>query len=228
LLERWRVGGNTLAAIDKSGRLLLGSGTQQFSTGLQVLGIDGQGAAAAIGRWSADTSAPALLFNKNRGATVGSNTDVASGDQLGRISFRGNISGTYYDGAYIDAYVHTTPGANDMPGRLSILVSADGSATPSEIARFIPGSAANNYFTFQAVGTGFNSRLSVAGNNLVLGSGSALATNATDGHVMIPSCAGTPTGAPTSAAGGQLPMIYDTSANKIWFYNGSWRGVVVT
>lgn len=57
---------------------------------------------------------------------------------------------------------------------------------------------------------------------------SALATNATEGFFHVQSCNGTPTGTPASIPTGQIPMVYDTSANKIWFYNGSWRGVVVT
>lgn len=57
---------------------------------------------------------------------------------------------------------------------------------------------------------------------------SALATTATEGFFFIQSCAGTPTGVPGSIPTGQIAAIYDTSANKIWFYNGSWRGVAVT
>lgn len=60
----------------------------------------------------------------------------------------------------------------------------------------------------------------------VLGS-AAIATGATDGFLYIVTCSGTPTGAPTANTG-RAPLIYDTSANKIWVYNGSWRGVVVT
>jgi hypothetical protein len=64
--------------------------------------------------------------------------------------------------------------------------------------------------------------------NLTLGAGTALATSATAGHVMIPACAGTPTGAVSGAGLGQIPMVYDSTANKIWFLNGgTWRGVAV-
>ena len=54
----------------------------------------------------------------------------------------------------------------------------------------------------------------------------ALATTATTGFLYVPTCAGTPTGVPVTETG-TVAMIYDTTANKIWFYNGSWRGVVV-
>ena len=55
----------------------------------------------------------------------------------------------------------------------------------------------------------------------------ALATSATDGHLFIRTCAGTPTGT-VSPGTGRAGMVYDTTANKIWFYNGSWRGVTVS
>lgn len=65
-------------------------------------------------------------------------------------------------------------------------------------------------------------------SDVSIGTGAAIATTAVSGFLLHPSCAGTPTGVPTNAAAGQIPMIYDTTADKIWFYNGSWRGVAVT
>lgn len=51
----------------------------------------------------------------------------------------------------------------------------------------------------------------------------ALATNATDGFVHIPSCAGTPTGTPTLVIG-MIPMIFDTTNSQFWFYTGgAWK-----
>jgi len=74
-----------------------------------------------------------------------------------------------------------------------------------------------------------NAKLSVAGTvrNLVLGGGVALSTSATDGYIMIPSCAGAPTGVPRNNAAGQIAMHYDSTNNRIYFYNGAWRSVVV-
>jgi hypothetical protein len=61
-----------------------------------------------------------------------------------------------------------------------------------------------------------------ATGNIALGE-AALATNATAGHVFIPSCAGTPTGTPTTKTG-RLPVIIDSTNNKLYFYSGgSWR-----
>lgn len=51
----------------------------------------------------------------------------------------------------------------------------------------------------------------------------ALATNATDGFLYIPTCAGTPTGTPTAFTG-RVAMIYDTTNNKFYVYNTAWKG----
>lgn len=67
-----------------------------------------------------------------------------------------------------------------------------------------------------------------AGDTIISGNNGAIATNATEGFIFIPKCAGTPTGVPTNASFPYIPMVYDSTNNKIFFYNGSWRGVTVT
>lgn len=60
-----------------------------------------------------------------------------------------------------------------------------------------------------------------------IGTGAAIATNATAGFLLLPTCAGTPTGTPTNTGAGKANFVYDSTANKLWVYNGSWRGVAV-
>lgn len=55
-----------------------------------------------------------------------------------------------------------------------------------------------------------------------------LATTATDGFLHVRSMNGAPTGTPSLAANGTIPMVYDRSAHAIYFYSGSWRSVAVT
>lgn len=50
----------------------------------------------------------------------------------------------------------------------------------------------------------------------------SLATNATDGFFYIPSCAGIPTGAPTSKTG-RIPLVCDETNDKVYFYRGGWK-----
>lgn len=58
-----------------------------------------------------------------------------------------------------------------------------------------------------------------------IGTGSAIATSATAGFLLIPTCAGTPTGAPPNAGAGKAAIIYDTSANQLWISvsGASWK-----
>jgi hypothetical protein len=63
-----------------------------------------------------------------------------------------------------------------------------------------------------------------SGKSVVVGDNTAaLATNATDGFLYVPTCAGTPTGTPTAQTG-TVPIVVDTTNNKLYFYSGAaWR-----
>lgn len=61
----------------------------------------------------------------------------------------------------------------------------------------------------------------------VVGPTIALATTATDGFLYIPTCNGLPTGVPT-ARFSAVPMVYDTSTNKLYIYNSGWKGATHT
>jgi len=50
----------------------------------------------------------------------------------------------------------------------------------------------------------------------------ALTTSATDGFIYIPTCAGIPTGVPTSQTG-TCAMAYDTTNNDLYIYDGAWQ-----
>jgi hypothetical protein len=61
-----------------------------------------------------------------------------------------------------------------------------------------------------------------ATRNATIGGG-LIATNATDGFIYIPTCAGTPTGAPTAKTGFSS-VVVDATNGKLYFYSGgAWR-----
>ena len=62
--------------------------------------------------------------------------------------------------------------------------------------------------------------------NRTLGLG-LLVTTATDGFPYLPTCAGTPTGVPTAQTG-FAAAVYDTTAHKLWIYDGGWKFVAMT
>lgn len=63
-------------------------------------------------------------------------------------------------------------------------------------------------------------------DSVVCTGGGTLANAATDGYLYIPQMAGAPTGTPRNRPSSNA-IVYDTTNNKLWIYNGAWRGVVV-
>lgn len=79
---------------------------------------------------------------------------------------------------------------------------------------------------FFRIATNNAERMRVSALGSVVVGTAALATTATDGFLYIPTCAGTPTGTPTAFTG-RVAMIFDTTNNKFWIYDGGWIGVVL-
>jgi hypothetical protein len=134
-------GGNEAIRINDSGQVLVGvSSTRTMFTGytpsLQVEGNAKSDSASSLVVNNASTVGPTLWFGKTRGTSVGSNTVVQSGDELGTIFFNG-ADGTDVQSiaASIRSEVDGTPGSNDMPGRLVFSTTADGAASPTERLR---------------------------------------------------------------------------------------------
>ena len=84
-----------------------------------------------------------------------------------------------------------------------------------------------NTKTDNASGTTERFRIDAKGNVVAPYATAAIATNATNGFLYIPTCAGTPTGTPTAYAG-RSPIVHDTTGNKLFIYSGSaWRSVTL-
>ncbi len=175
-------GGNTSPHIQSHGRSYNADG--------------GEGNGYCAYRWMNDTTAGYYGFVKSRGTTVNSTTIVQSGDTLGFISAQGTDGAAAQRAALINFEVDGTPGAGDMPGRVRILVSADGSVTPTQAVKIT------------------NQRSVVIGDNAA-----AISTTATDGFLYVPSCAGIPAGTPTAQTG-TVPICVDDTNGKAYIYTG--------
>jgi hypothetical protein len=128
--------------IDSSGRLLAGTSSARgdFFNSLwvpqvQLEGTNDMTSSMSLTCNKADAQRPVFIFAKTRGTTVGSDGLVASDDNLGMIAFMGNDGSENVASAYIQAHVDGTPGANDMPGRLTFWTAADGASSPVERMR---------------------------------------------------------------------------------------------
>ena len=133
-------GSSEALRIDSSGRLLIGTTSSQTldnsNCSLQVIGSNFSNSSFTQQRYVNSVSGPSFLFAKSRSGTIGTQTIVQNGDELGKIRFYGS-DGNDFDNyaAEIKAIVDGTPGSNDMPGRLVFLTTADGAAAPTERMR---------------------------------------------------------------------------------------------
>lgn len=123
--------------IDATGRTTMGAtqaynATGGYPVGFSQYAVNGE---STFGRFSNDSSTVSIDITKSRGASVGTQAIVQSGDSFGRFNFAGSDGTNYIVGARIEAYVDGTPGTNDMPGRLVFSTTADGASSPTERMR---------------------------------------------------------------------------------------------
>ena len=126
--------------IDSSGRLLVGSSSNRaianHSPGLQLQGTGFSGATFSIINNANAGNGAFLYFATQRSGSVGGSTVVQPNDSIGTIRFFGGDGSNINSyAAQIKASIDGTPGASDMPGRLTFSTTADGSSSPTERVR---------------------------------------------------------------------------------------------
>ena len=136
----WNDAGSERARIDSSGRLLVGTSTARTDIGSsQTANIQTESTTSGLGYFTAYNQANAfgtvIALAKSRGTSVGSNTIVQSGDQIGGVAFYGADGVDTALAGTIECYVDGTPGSNDMPGRIILATTANGSSSPTERMR---------------------------------------------------------------------------------------------
>jgi hypothetical protein len=136
----------------------------------------------------------------SRSGTVGILGALSVDDIIGQFVFNADdgVSG-FQTAATISGRVDAAVSSGTVPGRI-VFKTTNTSAVLNEVGRM----DRNGNFVWNTA---------------------ALATSATDGFIYIPTCAGAPTGTPTSYAG-RASIVYDTTNNKLWVYNGAWKGAL--
>jgi hypothetical protein len=222
-------GNNERARIDSSGRLLVGTSTARtnFYNGantaqIQLEGTNYQNAAFAIVCNANSDDKGSLILAKNRGATVGSNTVVQDGDDLGSIEFLGSDGTEFVQAADIKAEVDGTPGANDMPGRLVFSTTADGASSPTERMRI---NSAGNIIT-----TGTFVDPAITGTILedvfTITDGAAFEVDPGNGSIQLITLGASRTPKATNFAAGEsiTLMVDDGTAYTLTWTDATWGG----
>ena len=89
-----------------------------------------------VTRYSGSYAAYAINIGRSKSDTIGANSIVADGDDLGYITWYGADGTDFNRAASISAQVDGSPSdGDDMPGRLIFSTTADGSGTPTERLR---------------------------------------------------------------------------------------------
>lgn len=117
--------------------------------------------------------------------------------------------------------------AGTLKGGVNWIGSTFTTATRRNNLEFV-NSFSGGAIAFRANNGGVNNEVMYisAKGNVVVGIQAALATTDTDGFLYIPTSAGAPTGVPTSYTG-KVAIQYDTTNNRLYVYNGSWKSIVL-
>lgn len=149
--------------------------------------------AAVMQAWGNVAGNPWFSFGHSRGASPGVHGAVLNGDQLGGLSFEGSDGSVFRSGAQLVVIATAAPSGGFQKAKF--LFKTDNGAGVVT-AKTID----DNGDFYGATGT----------------------TTMADGFNFMPSCAGPPTGVPTSRSG-QVPMIYDSTNDRLYIYRGGWK-----
>jgi len=159
-------------------QLVIGAAASQSISAVtpanQTHGDSTNAAAAAVYRWSNDTGPARNFLVKSRGAAIGTNTIVQSGDTLSEwITYGANGTG-FNPASSVRTTSDGTPGAsNDMPAKLELMVTADGSGALGT-GLTVRQNKAIEFPSISTTASAANAFLDSAANNNLLRSTSSL------------------------------------------------------
>ena len=135
-------GGTERLRIDSAGTLLVAHSSQRnnFNSAAStehapIIQLEGVNQNRALSITAASNNDGGILMLARQNGSVGSNTVVSSGNQIGRVDFQASGGTNMELAAQISAEVDGTPGDNDMPGRLLFKTTADGANSSTERMR---------------------------------------------------------------------------------------------
>jgi predicted DNA-binding protein len=136
----FKTGGTDRARIDSSGRIIKGH-TGSITTGsrasaVQITGTSAADSSLSMMRFNSGGGAAELILGQSRNSSIGGNTIVQNGDNVGMVQFVADDGTDYVSSvAEIRCDIDAAPGANDTAGRLRFATTADGSNSTTERMR---------------------------------------------------------------------------------------------
>jgi hypothetical protein len=167
---KWSIGASGILATENSGSgLIIGDtafqtveiSNSQFTPRMEILGGTTAQTAMALVMYSNDTNGPNIVMGKSRSGTIGTNTVVQDGDGLGRIVWNAADGSSLQGAANIRANIDGTPGAGDVPTKITFATTANGLSNPTD--RWVINSSGDLY----SIGAAGNQ------NGILAGSGSS-------------------------------------------------------
>lgn len=126
--------GTTVATITPTSNVVVGyNASQNNAYRLQSIGTNGGDLLTQ--RWAASTGGSFIRMQKSRGASIGTQGAVNSGDNIGILSFDGDDGSNFIVSAQVNAQVDGAPSTGSVPGRLVFTTTPSGSGTPVEAMR---------------------------------------------------------------------------------------------
>jgi hypothetical protein len=159
-----------------------------------------------------------LVFYTSNTSAVSTEALRINGSQ--NATFAGKVTaGTWAD--VVSARLGLATSANSYTATIANNASSGGSYA---LRLHTTGTASSDYIVVGSSGASAGSiRFLADGAGNFVVNNAAIATTATDGFLYVSTCAGTPTGTPTSYTG-RAPIVVDTTNNKLYFYSGgAWR-----
>ena len=218
LLLDLRVGGNTYFSVRKDGAFsarMNAAGTSAVSlTAGNTPTFDVQ---QSTGLKSQLTPLKLAIFN---GASATSPAIIRSGAAakivLGDADAAAPVAQTFSVQGVVAGTTNTAGAAWTIGGSISTGTGIGGSIVFATSTAGTTGTVQNAHAN----------ALELTGNKNVVIGNAALATDAVDGFLYIPSCAGTPTGTPTAYTG-RVPLVWDSANDKLYVFDTSWKGGTV-
>jgi hypothetical protein len=238
--------GNGAAASGGSGNFAMGKNCSVVGTAGNNTGIGNDISIPAAGNsniaiGNSSTASAALSFAFGRQSTSAFNFSMAFGWLAATDTANQVVYGS--GSAQVNYFVVGKGNTHTSPSEV-VWRTTSGSGTNINGANFVcepgrpTGSGNSGSFIIRtappgASGTALRTsvdRFTVDTNsNIFCGTSAALATNATEGFLHIPSCAGTPTGTPGTTKTGLIPLVVDTTNVKLYgYFAAAWNDLTGT